>query len=113
MGTGQVRFRDMGSVIVKELSTAALISVAMAAAGMIRAFTLGVGPQVMLTVSLTLAAIVLWSALVSSILPLVLKKLKIDPAVVSAPIIATIVDGTGLMIYFLIADATLPELAGV
>jgi magnesium transporter len=113
MGTGQVRFRDMGSVIVKELSTAALISVAMAAAGMIRAFTLGVGPQVMLTVSLTLAAIVLWSALVSSILPLVLKKLKIDPAVVSAPMIATIVDGTGLMIYFLIADATLPELAGL
>jgi magnesium transporter len=113
MGTGQVRFRDMGSVVVKELSTAVLISVAMALAGMVRAFTLGVGPQVMLTVSLTLGAIVLWSALVSSVLPLVLKKVKIDPAVVSAPMIATIVDGTGLMIYFLIAHATLPELAGL
>jgi magnesium transporter len=113
MGTGQVRFRDMGTVIVKELSTGVLISIAMALAGMIRAFTLGVGPQVMLTVSLTLGAIVLWSALVSSVLPLVLKKVKIDPAVVSAPMIATIVDGTGLMIYFLIAHATLPELAGL
>jgi magnesium transporter len=113
MGTGQVSFRDMGSVIVKELSTAVLISVAMAGAGMIRAFTLGVGTEVMITVSLTLGAIVLWSALVSSILPLLLKKLKIDPAVVSAPMIATIVDGTGLMIYFLIAHATLPELAGL
>ena len=45
----------------------------------------------------------MWSALVSSILPLVLKKVRIDPAVVSAPMIATIVDGTGLMIYFMIA----------
>ena len=39
-----------------------------------------------------------YAALVSSVLPLVLKKVKVDPAVVSAPMIATIVDGTGLMI---------------
>ena len=45
---------------------------------------------------LTVAAIVMWSVLVSSILPLLLKKVRIDPAVVSAPMIATIVDGTGL-----------------
>ena len=51
----------------------------MAIAAMIRAWTLGVGPQIALTVTLTVAAIVLWSALVSSILPLVLKKLRIDP----------------------------------
>ena len=57
--------------------------------------------------TLTVAAIVMWSALVSSFLPLVLKKIRIDPAVVSAPMIATIVDGTGLMIYFVIAHATL------
>jgi magnesium transporter len=80
---------------------------------MIRAWTLGVGPHVTLTVCLTLAAIVLWSALVSSVLPLVLKKVRIDPAVVSAPLIATIVDGTGLMIYFMVAHLTLPEVAGL
>jgi magnesium transporter len=113
MGTGQVRFRDMPAVVAKELSTGALIAMAMALAALIRAWTLGVGPQVTLTVSLTVAAIVLWSALVSSILPLVLKKIRIDPAVVSAPLIATIVDGTGLMIYFVIAHATLPQLAGL
>jgi magnesium transporter len=113
MGMGQVRFRDMPSVIAKELSTGALIAVAMAAAGMVRAWTLGVGPQVGATVALTLAAIVVWSAFVASILPLVLKKLRIDPAIVSAPLIATIVDGTGLMIYFVIAHLMLPELAGL
>lgn len=113
MGTGQVKFRDLPAVVVKEMSTGTLIAVAMAIAAMIRAWTLGVGPQITLTVTLTVAAIVLWSALVSSILPLVLKKIRIDPAVVSAPMIATIVDGTGLMIYFVIAHATLPQLAGL
>lgn len=113
MGTGQVRLRDLPAVVTKEMSTGFLIAIAMAIAAMIRAWSLGVGPQITLTVCLTVAAIVLWSALVSSILPLVLKKLRIDPAVVSAPMIATIVDGTGLMIYFLIAHATLPQLAGL
>jgi magnesium transporter len=113
MGTGQVRFRDLPAVVAKEMSTGTLIAVAMAIAAMIRAWTLGVGPQIALTVTLTVAAIVMWSALVSSILPLVLKKVRIDPAVVSAPMIATIVDGTGLMIYFVIAHATLPQLAGL
>lgn len=113
MGTGQVRFRDLPAVVAKEMSTGFLIALAMAIAAMIRAWTLGVGPQITLTVCLTVAAIVLWSAFVSSILPLVLKKIRIDPAVVSAPMIATIVDGTGLMIYFMIAHATLPQLAGL
>jgi magnesium transporter len=113
MGTGQVRFRDLPAVVAKEMSTGMLIAVAMAAAALIRAWTLGVGPQIALTVTLTVAAIVVWSALVSSVLPLVLKQIRIDPAVVSAPMIATIVDGTGLMIYFVIAHATLPQLAGL
>jgi magnesium transporter len=64
-------------------------------------------------VCVTVAAIVMWSAFVSSILPLVLKTVRIDPAVVSAPLIATIVDGTGLMIYFMVAHLTLPQLAGL
>jgi magnesium transporter len=113
MGTGQVRFRDLPAVVVKELSTGTLIAVAMAMAAFIRAWTLGVGPAVTLTVCLTVAAIVMWSALVSSILPLVLKQIRIDPALVSGPMIATIVDGTGLMLYFVIAHATLPQLAGL
>lgn len=113
MATGGVRLRDVGRVLTKEMATAGMIAVAMALAGVIRAFTLGVGWQVMLTVSLSLAAIVLWAAFIASVLPLLLKKTRIDPAVVSAPMIATIVDGTGLMIYFLIAKALLPELAGL
>jgi magnesium transporter len=113
MATGQVRLRDLGRVLGKEMTTASMIAVAMALAGIIRAFTLGVGWPVMLTVSISLAAIVLWAALIASVLPPLLAKTRIDPAVVSAPMIATIVDGTGLVIYFLIAKALLPDLAGL
>lgn len=107
LAVGDIRMRDMGRILGKELSAASLIAVAMAAAAWIRAWTLGVGPEVGLVVTLTIAAIVLWSAAIASILPSILRKLRLDPAVVSAPMIATVVDGTGLVIYFEIARAVL------
>ena len=113
MATGQVRLRDVPAVLAKEMSTGMMIAATMALAALIRAWTLGVGPEITLTVTLTVAAIVLWSSFVASILPPVLKKCRIDPAVVSAPMIATIVDGTGLIIYFMIAHATLSQLQGL
>ncbi|WP_304118720.1 magnesium transporter [Mycolicibacterium bacteremicum] len=113
MATGQVRLRDVPAVLAKEMSTGMMIAATMALAALIRAWTLGVGPEITLTVTLTVAAIVLWSSFVASILPPVLKKCRVDPAVVSAPMIATIVDGTGLIIYFMIAHATLSQLQGL
>ncbi len=95
IATGQVRFRDVPAVLVKELSTGALVGFTMAVAAVIRAWTLNVGPQVTVTVAVTVAAIVVWSSLVAAILPPLLKQLRIDPAIVSGPLIATIVDGTG------------------
>ena len=113
LGTGEVSLRDLPRILAKEMSTGFLIAAAMAAAALVRAWTLGVGLEVTITVCLTVGAIVLWSSLVASILPPALKKMKLDPAVVSAPMIATIVDGTGLMIYFGIAHLMLPQLAGL
>ncbi len=113
MATGQVRLRDVPAVLAKEMSTGMMIALTMALAALIRAWMLGVGPEITLTVTLTVAAIVLWSSFVASILPPVLKKCRIDPAVVSAPLIATVVDGTGLIIYFMIAHATLSQLQGL
>lgn len=51
-----------------------------------------------------LVAITVWSAIVYSITPILLKKLGIDLAVMSVPFIATFIDGTGLIIYFKIAQ---------
>ncbi|MCB0929461.1 MAG: magnesium transporter [Mycolicibacterium insubricum] len=113
MATGQVRLRDVPAVLAKELSTGSMVALTMALAAVVRAWTLGVGPEITLTVALTVAAIVMWSSLISSILPPLLKKIRVDPALVSAPLIATIVDGTGLIIYFMIAHATLSQLQGL
>jgi len=113
LATDEVRLRDLPHILAKELSTGFLVAATMALAALIRSWTLGVGMEVTITVCLTVIAIVLWSSLVASVLPPTLKKLKLDPAVVSAPMIATIVDGTGLMIYFMIAHLTLPQLAGL
>jgi len=60
-------------------------------------------PLVATTVGLALVGIVLWGSLVGSMLPLVLKRLGFDPATSSAPFVATLVDVTGLIIYFSVA----------
>lgn len=110
MAVGEVSLRNLGTVLKKEISTGLLISAAIALAAWIRAWSLGVGPQIGMVVTLTIIAIVLWSATVASVIPMVLRRFRIDPAVVSAPFIATLVDGTGLIIYFEIAKLLLPEL---
>jgi magnesium transporter len=60
-----------------------------------------------LTVSLSVIGIVLWGTLTGSMIPMILKRLKLDPATSSAPFVATLVDVTGLVIYFSIAAAIL------
>ncbi|HDX8400262.1 magnesium transporter [Aeromonas dhakensis] len=110
MAVGEVSLRNLGTVLKKEISTGLLISAAIALAAWLRAWSLGVGPQIGMVVTLTIIAIVLWSATVASVIPMVLRRFRIDPAVVSAPFIATLVDGTGLIIYFEIAKLLLPEL---
>jgi magnesium transporter len=104
MALGEVRLRDMGRVIRKEMTTSLLIALTLGLAGCLRAWMMGIGMEITLIVSLTLVCITLWSAVVSSVIPLTLKRVGIDPAVVSAPFIATLIDGTGLIIYFKIAQ---------
>ncbi|AYO38222.1 MULTISPECIES: magnesium transporter [Serratia] len=107
MALGEVSLRNLGAVIRKEVSTSLLIAVTIGVAAWVRAWIMGVGMDVTLVVSLSLVAITVWSAIVSSIIPMLLKRLGIDPAVVSAPFIATFIDGTGLIIYFKIAQHVL------
>jgi magnesium transporter len=58
---------------------------------------------VAVTVALALVGVVLWGTLAGSMLPFLLKKLGADPAASSAPFVATLVDVTGLIIYFSVA----------
>ena len=62
---------------------------------------------VALTVGLALIGIVLWGTLAGSMLPFLLRRLGFDPAASSAPFVATLVDVTGLVIYFSVAVVVL------
>ena len=75
MALGEVRLRDMGRVIRKEVSTSLLIALTLGLAGCLRAWMMGIGMEITLIVSLTLVCITLWSAVVSSVIPMVLKRI--------------------------------------
>jgi len=107
MAIGEVRLRDVWWVMRKEIAVGLVLGGVMAAVAFGRAEFLGTGRDVSLVVAITIAAITLWSATVASVLPLLLRRVGIDPAVVSAPFITTLVDGTGLVIYFMIAKVVL------
>ena len=80
-----------------------LLGTVMGAATMLRAAILGVGVEIGPVVGVTALFIVLWAAAVGAVLPLVLHRMRLDPAVVSSPFISTLVDGTGLFLYLTIA----------
>jgi magnesium transporter len=103
MGVGEVDVPDLPRILLRELIVGGLLGLTMGLATYVRAWTLGVGVEIGPVVAVTALFVVVWAALVASILPLALRRLKIDPAVVSAPLITTLVDGTGLFIYFTIA----------
>ncbi len=104
MGTGEVDLGDVFRVLKREIMVGTMLGVLMGAAAYVRAWTMGstavsVGPAV----AMAALCIVIWAATVAALLPLALSKLRVDPAVVSAPFITTLVDGTGLFIYFTVA----------
>jgi magnesium transporter len=107
MAVGEVTLKDIGRVVFKEMRVGLVLGAVMAVVAFGRAAILGVGFDIGAVVALTILAICLWSATVAAALPLLLRALRIDPAVVSAPLITTLVDGTGLIIYFQIARVML------
>ncbi|ESR25352.1 magnesium transporter [Lutibaculum baratangense] len=101
-----VRPRDALKVALREVETGLLMGVAIAIAGYVIVSVFFDG-AIALVVAITLVAICGLAALVGSLMPLLARKLSIDPAVFSAPFVTTIVDATGLLIYFMVARAVL------
>jgi magnesium transporter len=106
---GQIRGRDALRVLIKEFGTGLLLGVTLAAFAFIRVSILNsrAGFGVALAISLAVFAIVLTANIVGAMLPIAFYKLKIDPALTSSPFLATIMDATGLLIYFNIAKLIL------
>jgi len=107
MALGEVKFKDIFKVMRKEVTTGLLLGVSMGIVALIRAEFLGVGIAIGSVVAISALIVVIWASIVAAVLPLILHKLKVDPAVVSGPFISTMVDGTGLIIYFTMAKIML------
>lgn len=113
MAVGEVGFRDWWRVMRKEIMSGLVLGVILGIVGFMRItiwqhFNIqgGYGPQwvkVGGVVFFALIGVVLWGTLSGAMLPLILKKLGADPAASSAPFVATLVDVTGLVIYFSVA----------
>jgi magnesium transporter len=100
--------RHVFRILRKEMATGLALGAVMACLMFVRALLTEQGTtEVGLTVAATVLSITVWAATVGAVLPLALSKLKVDPAVVSAPFISSLVDGTGLIIYFTLAQAIL------
>jgi magnesium transporter len=117
MALGEVTLRDWWHVMRREIQAGLLLGLILGIIGMIRVAGWALTdehwfnrqpygehwPLVALTVGVALVGVVLWGTLSGSMLPFLLRRVGADPATSSAPFVATLVDVTGLIIYFSIA----------
>lgn len=117
MSLGEFTLGDWWMVMRRELASGLLLGAILGVVGSLRivlwATVIDPGyfgsywQLIAVTVGISLLGIVLWGALSGAMLPMLLKRLGLDPATASAPFVATLVDVTGLIIYFSVATAVL------
>ncbi|MEO6610693.1 MAG: magnesium transporter [Chitinophagaceae bacterium] len=116
MAIGEVTLKDWWRVMKREISSGLLLGTVLGIIGFLRIFAWhSFAPELYgihwmaigITVGITLLGVVLWGTIAGSMLPMILKRMGADPAVSSAPFVATLVDVTGLIIYFSVAFSLL------
>jgi magnesium transporter len=107
LAVGEMDMRDALHAIWHEVRVGLLLGLALAFVAYLRALTWGSSSGLSLTVALAIFTIVIWANLLGAVLPTLAMRIKIDPTVVSGPVMSTLVDATGLFIYFTIAKIML------
>ncbi len=115
LALGELRLGDWWRVAHREILTGLILGAVLGSVGFLRvalwAIVFGAYGEhwflIAVTIFLSLLGVVTWGSLTGSLLPLVLKRIGADPAVSSAPFVATIVDVTGIIIYFTVAATVL------
>jgi len=115
LALGQLRLRDWWRVVRRELSAGLALGTVLASIGLVRILLWQVlfhtyGDHylpIALTVATSLIGVVMWGTIAGSMLPLVLRRIGFDPASASAPFVATLVDVSGIVIYFSVASVIL------
>lgn len=107
LALGEIDLKDALRSLWHELRVGLALGLGMAVIAYLRALTWGSPSPLATTVAMAILTIVVWANALGAILPLLAAKLKIDPTVVSGPVMSTLVDATGLFIYFTIAKIIL------
>jgi magnesium transporter len=103
LALGEIKMRDFGRVFLREAGSGFILGLLLGVVGFGRAMLWGSNTPLALTVAVSILVICTWANAVGASIPMIATLLKIDPTVMSAPLIATLVDATGLFIYFAIA----------
>ncbi len=103
LATGNIKIEDLFQVVKKEVSVGVIVGTIMAIVVALRALWLDENPKVGITVGLAMIMTVTLATTLGAFLPILFKKLKFDPAVMSGPFITSIIDVVSLLIYFRIA----------
>ncbi len=110
MALKQVKVKDVLRVSLREMSSGLILGGILCGVAIARVSLWGVGPSLALAVGLTVLAVCVWANAMGALVPLLAERFDFDPTVASAPLIATLVDATGLAIYMLIAKAVLADI---
>lgn len=102
IATGEIKFRDIGEVLLKELLVGVIMGLLLAVVIIIRGVFLppGVEPLQAFAIGTALVFVVVFSSIVGAAAPLIIHRLGLDPTVMAGPLMATVIDVAGLTIYF-------------
>ncbi len=107
IAVGEISLNDYFRVFWKEFQVSIIVGVCLGTVNFLRMLLFGSDMMVALTVSITLGSTILMAKLVGGGLPIIAKRLRLDPAIMAGPVITTIVDGLALIVYFNIAHMLL------
>ena len=103
LAVGDIQMKDALKSLWHEFRVSILLGLAMAIIAFVRALTWGSAVPLAVTVALAICVIVIWANVLGAVLPIAAARVGIDPPIVSGPVMSTLVDATGLFIYFTLA----------
>jgi magnesium transporter len=112
LALGEVRLRDIFRVLAKEVSAGMLLGVLLGGIAFGRAMMWGAHTDLAACVGVTVLVVCTWANTVGAIIPIAAQRVGVDPTVISAPLITTLVDASGLFLYLTIARLMIGALHG-
>ena len=110
LATGEIQFKDFFKAVFKEFRISLIVSVILAVTNGLRIFIFYKNLQLSIVITLSIIGTVIIAEFIGCALPLIAKKVKLDPAIMATPLISTIVDTCSMLIYFQFATMIFSEL---